>query len=144
MHRTTISDRPTQDFGVATSLRCETSIFIPGTAIQSSPLQDFQVTMSSHIFTHALIPRTASDTGPPQNFKMSKLCRSNTHARNPIAAVGIEPGDSSVKDIKIVAYATSPAAEEELRGAWESAIGDSPVYQTLAKACSIETKLVLM
>ena len=61
-----------------------------------------------------------------------------------LAAVGVEQGDSSVKEIKLVVYATSPASEEKIRQEWDSALADSPVYQTVRKSCDLDPKLVLL
>ncbi len=66
----------------------------------------------------------------------------NGTLNNSLAATGIEEGDSSVKEIKLVVYVTSPADSTEVTQAWEWALLDSPVYQTLKKSCEIETRIV--
>jgi len=63
---------------------------------------------------------------------------------NSLAAVGIERGDSSLSKIALVMYVTSPAPEEKLSKTWEDCLSDSPVYQTLNKACEIDARLVLL
>lgn len=68
----------------------------------------------------------------------------NGTLHNPIAAAGIEEGDPSVKEIKVTVFATSPAAESEIRAEWELAVQGSPVFQTFVKSCPIELKLVLL
>lgn len=64
--------------------------------------------------------------------------------QNSLAATGIEEGDSSIKEIKVVVYASSPAASAEIQREWTSALGDSAVYQTVVKACDFDAKLVLL
>ena len=68
----------------------------------------------------------------------------NATLNNSLAAVGVESGDSSVKQIKLVVYATSPAPEEGIRHEWDSALAESPVYQTLRKSCELASNLVLL
>ena len=61
-----------------------------------------------------------------------------------LAAAGVEDGDSSVKQIKIVVYATSPSPSAEIQREWNSALSDSAVYQAVVKACEIAAKIVLL
>jgi len=68
----------------------------------------------------------------------------NATLNDSLAAVGVEQGDSSVKAIKLVVYATSPASAEEIRQQWDAALADAPVYQTLRKSCELDAKLVLL
>jgi len=68
----------------------------------------------------------------------------NASLNNTLAAVGLESGDSSVKNIALVVYVTSPAAEEALREAWDVGLKDSPAYQTMKKACDIDSRLVFL
>ncbi len=68
----------------------------------------------------------------------------NATLNNSLAAVGIEAGDSSIKQINLVAYVTSPAPEPEIRREWDLALGDSPVYQTLKKSCEVDSRIVLL
>lgn len=63
---------------------------------------------------------------------------------NSLAAVGLEQGDSSVRLIQLVVYVTSPATQETIQQAWSRALGDSPVYQTVSKACEVNVRMVLM
>ena len=66
----------------------------------------------------------------------------NGTLNNSLAAAGVEEGDSSVKEIKLVVYVTSPAAAAEVEREWDLALSDSPVYQTLKKSCPIDSRLV--
>lgn len=68
----------------------------------------------------------------------------NGTLNNSLAATGIEEGDSSIQEIKIVVYVTSPAASKEIKQAWDRALCDSPVFQTLNKSCEIDSRLVLL
>lgn len=61
-----------------------------------------------------------------------------------LAAAGIEEGDSSIKEIKLVVYVTSPAASAEVKEEWDLALCDSPVFQTLKKSCEIDSRMVLL
>lgn len=68
----------------------------------------------------------------------------NGTLNNSLAATGIEAGDSSVRELKIVVYATSPAPSADIRQEWKSALSDSAVFQTISKACDIEARIVLL
>ena len=68
----------------------------------------------------------------------------NSSLNNTLAAAGLESGDSSVKKIALVSYVTSPAPEETLREAWNSGLQDSAVYQTMLKACEIDSRIVFL
>jgi TusA-related sulfurtransferase len=68
----------------------------------------------------------------------------NASLNNPLAAVGMEPGDPSVKDVQLVVYASSASPEAEIRSEWDSALAESPVCQTLRKSCKMEIKLALL
>jgi len=68
----------------------------------------------------------------------------NGTLHSPLAAVGVEEGDSSVKEIKLVVYVTSPAASVDVQREWEQALATSPVFQTLQKSCKIDSRLVLL
>jgi TusA-related sulfurtransferase len=68
----------------------------------------------------------------------------NATLNNTLAAVGLEAGDSSIEKITLVLYVTSPAPEDALRDAWNAGLQDSPVYQTLLKACEIESRIVFL
>ena len=63
---------------------------------------------------------------------------------NSLAATGIEAGDSSVRELKIVVYVTSPAPSANIQEEWKSALSDSAVYQTISKACDIDARIVLL
>lgn len=63
---------------------------------------------------------------------------------NSLAAAGIEDGDPSVKEIKLVLYVTSPAASAEVKQEWELALSNSPVFQTLKKSCEMDSRMVLL
>ena len=63
---------------------------------------------------------------------------------NSLAATGVEVGDPSVKQIKLVVYVTSPAATSDVQNAWEQALTRSPIFQTLQKSCEIDSRMVLL
>ena len=68
----------------------------------------------------------------------------NAALNNSLAAVGIEEGDSSLREIRLVVFVTTPTPELEVRECWDSALRDSPVYQTLKKSCEMESKIVFL
>ena len=68
----------------------------------------------------------------------------NGTLNNSLAAVGIEDGDPSISEIKIVMYVTSPATSEDIQQQWTLALSDSTVYQTLMKSCVLDAKLVFI
>lgn len=68
----------------------------------------------------------------------------NGMLNNSLAAAGIEEGDSSIKQINMVVYVTSPAPSTDVKQEWELALSDSPVFQTLKKSCAIDSRLVLL
>lgn len=68
----------------------------------------------------------------------------NGTLNNSLAAAGIEEGDPSVKEIKLVVYVTSPAASVEIKEVWDLALRDSPVFQTLKKSCELDSRIVLL
>lgn len=61
---------------------------------------------------------------------------------NSLAAVGIEEGDSSIKEIKLVVYVTTGAREDDVHRNWNAALETATTFQTLSKACSIDSRLV--
>lgn len=61
-----------------------------------------------------------------------------------LAHLGLGKGDPSVKQIFLSAFITSPNSGDDLRAAWEETLQRSPLYQTLIKACQIETRLVIL
>lgn len=68
----------------------------------------------------------------------------NANLNNVLAASGLDEGDSSIKRIGLNAYVTSPAQESGLRDAWNAGLRQSPVYQTMMKACEVELRLVFL
>ena len=68
----------------------------------------------------------------------------NGSLNNTLAAVGIESGDPSVRNVQLVVYASSASSPADIRNEWDSALAESPVYQTLRKSCEMEIKLVLL
>ena len=68
----------------------------------------------------------------------------NGTLHSPLAAVGFEEGDPSVKEIKLVVYVTSPAASADVQREWDQALASSPVFQTLQKSCEIDPRIVLL
>ena len=68
----------------------------------------------------------------------------NGTLNNSLAATGIEEGDSSIKEIKLSVFVTSPAEMGEVNEEWHLALGNSPVFQTLNKSCEIEPRIVLL
>ncbi len=68
----------------------------------------------------------------------------NAHLHNTLAAVGVENGDPSVKDIALVLFVTSPADAEPLTEAWDATRRTSPVFQTLNKACDLDSRIVFL
>ena len=68
----------------------------------------------------------------------------NGTLHSPLAAVGVEQGDPSVKGIKLVVYVTSPAASADVQREWNQVLSSSPVFQTLQKACEIDSRIVLL
>jgi len=68
----------------------------------------------------------------------------NARLANPLAAIGLEPGNPAVQEIKLVVYATSGASADETKRAWDNALAGSPVFATLDRSCQIETRLALM
>ena len=63
---------------------------------------------------------------------------------NVLAHVGLEGGDPSLHTIHLSAFLTSPDSGEELRAVWADTLARSPLYQTLAKACTVETRLAIL
>lgn len=63
---------------------------------------------------------------------------------NVLAHLGIEDGDPSLETIHLSAFVTSPDPGEELRAVWAETLARSPLYQTLAKACEVETRLAII
>ena len=68
----------------------------------------------------------------------------NGTLNSPLAAIGIEPGDPSIKWIKLVLYVTSPAASADVQREWDLGLGRSAVFQTLQKSCEIDSRIVLL
>lgn len=68
----------------------------------------------------------------------------NGTLNNSLAAAGVEEGDSSVKAIKIVVYVTSASPAAAIQREWDAALLDSAVYQTIVKACDIDSRIVLL
>lgn len=63
---------------------------------------------------------------------------------NVLAHVGLEDGDPSLQSIHLSAFITSPDPGEELRAVWADTLARSPLYQTFAKACTVETRLAIL
>jgi len=63
---------------------------------------------------------------------------------SPLAAIGVEAGDSSVKEITLVVYVTTPATSADVQREWNQALTSSPVFQTLQKSCGIDSRIVLL
>lgn len=68
----------------------------------------------------------------------------NASLNDTLAAVGLESGDASVKEIALILFVTSPAASEKLMDVWHMALNASPVFQTLKKGCEMDARLVLL
>ena len=68
----------------------------------------------------------------------------NTKLVNPLAAIRAEPGNPAIDEIRLAVFATSPAPRERLDAAWESAVAAAPLLNTLAAACRVERRLVIL
>ena len=68
----------------------------------------------------------------------------NASLHNTLAAVGVETGDASIKAIALVLFVTSPVASDLLTEVWDAALGASPVFQTLNKACEMDSRIVFL
>ncbi len=68
----------------------------------------------------------------------------NASLHNTLAAVGVENGDASIKAIALVLFVTSPVASDLLTEVWDAALGASPVFQTLNKACEMDSRIVFL
>ena len=68
----------------------------------------------------------------------------NGTLNSPLAAIGVEAGDSSVKEITLVVYVTTPATSADVQREWNQALTSSPVFQTLQKSCEIDSRIVLL
>lgn len=61
-----------------------------------------------------------------------------------LAHLGLAEGTPSLARVDVTLFITSPAAGALLRETWEEARRRSPLFQTLLKACAIETRLVIL
>lgn len=68
----------------------------------------------------------------------------NANLHNTLAAVGVESGDASIKAMALALFVTSPATSDQLTEAWKVALEASPVFQTLSKACELDSRIVFM
>lgn len=68
----------------------------------------------------------------------------NADLHNTLAAVGIESGDASIKTITLVMFVTSPVPTGQLTDVWEATKQASPVFQTMAKSCEMESRIVFL
>ena len=68
----------------------------------------------------------------------------NATLNDTLAAVGLESGDASVKEIALILFVTSPALSERLMDVWHVALNASPVFQTLKKGCEMDARIVLL
>ncbi len=68
----------------------------------------------------------------------------NAELHNPLAAIGLETGDPSVRRITLVLFVTSPVATKDLTEVWNQTLSGSPVHQTLQRGCQLETRIVFL
>jgi TusA-related sulfurtransferase len=68
----------------------------------------------------------------------------NASLHNTLAAVGIESGDASIQAIALVLFVTSPVESAQLTEVWNAALQGSPVFQTLNKACELDSRIVFL
>jgi TusA-related sulfurtransferase len=68
----------------------------------------------------------------------------NANLHNTLAAVGVESGDASIKAIALVLFVTSPVAPEQLTEVWDAALKTLPIFQTLNKACEMDSRIVFL
>jgi TusA-related sulfurtransferase len=68
----------------------------------------------------------------------------NARLQNTLAAVGVESGDPSIKAMALVLFVTSPVAADPLTAVWNAALKASPVFQTLNKACDVNSRIVFL
>ncbi|MGB7346840.1 MAG: hypothetical protein WBD20_21640 [Pirellulaceae bacterium] len=68
----------------------------------------------------------------------------NASLHNTLAAVGVESGDASIKAMALVLYVTSPVAADQLTEVWNTTLQGALVFQTLRKACEIDSRIVFL
>jgi len=68
----------------------------------------------------------------------------NATLNDTLAALGLESGDASIKEVALILFVTSPAASELLKEVWNVALKSSPVFQTLNKGCEMDARIVLL
>lgn len=61
-----------------------------------------------------------------------------------LAHVGISDGDPSLASLEVSLFATSPEKGEALRAAWDFVRTRSPLLTTLAKACEVNARFVVL
>jgi len=61
-----------------------------------------------------------------------------------LAHVGLSEGDPSLAGIDLSLFATSPEKGAILREAWQAVRKRSPLFQTLAKSCTINDRFVVL
>ena len=60
------------------------------------------------------------------------------------AHLGLGTGDPSLREARLRCFATSFDDEARVRAAWDRALARSPIVATLAKAATLELKLVIL
>jgi len=68
----------------------------------------------------------------------------NATLNDTLAAVGLESGDASIKEIALILFVTSPATSSQLTDVWHVAMNSSPIFQTLNKGCEMDARIVLL
>lgn len=63
---------------------------------------------------------------------------------NPLAHLGLGEGDPGLAGVDVKCFATTMADEAAVREAWERALHRSPVAVTLARATTLDVKLVIL
>ena len=68
----------------------------------------------------------------------------NGRLENVLAHVGLEDGDPSIAKIELTVFVTSASAESDLRAEFDETLRRSPLFATLAKACTITPRLAVI
>ncbi len=61
---------------------------------------------------------------------------------NVLVQFAMEDGDPSIRSMQVSAFVSSPATSAQLQTIWNETLRRSPVWQTLAKACDVSTRLM--
>jgi hypothetical protein len=61
---------------------------------------------------------------------------------NTLAALGAESGDPAISEINLAIYLTTPASSTDTANVWQTVRDRSIAWQTLAKACRLEARLI--